>query len=197
MSSATMPTTLATGMRKPRRQGTPPICRGSTVMRVKLMGGSSQRRAAGRSTSGLRDREVGLTFSEGEPRTNPGPSKARPDRRGRGAGARPAGQGLFSHHPSCSPRSSPMLRLPSRAWHPPPDLEPASWPRRRVVVDLGCERAGRPHRLVGGLGGGHTQGSERGREPRRRSPRSPPALREDWWGGTRSEGGRAIHRRGA
>src|SRR6266481_10046021 len=37
MPSATMPTTVATGMRRLRIQGTPPICRGSTVIRVNFI----------------------------------------------------------------------------------------------------------------------------------------------------------------
>ncbi len=37
MGSATMPTTVATGILKPRRQGTPPICLGSTVIRRNLI----------------------------------------------------------------------------------------------------------------------------------------------------------------
>src|SRR5712691_3564707 len=36
--SATIPTTVATGMRSPRMQGTPPICLGSTVIRVNFIG---------------------------------------------------------------------------------------------------------------------------------------------------------------
>jgi hypothetical protein len=35
--SATIPTTVATGTRKPRMQGTPPICFGSTLIRVNFM----------------------------------------------------------------------------------------------------------------------------------------------------------------
>src|SRR5918992_3007084 len=37
MPSATIPTTVATGMRKPRIEGAPPILSGSTVMRSKAM----------------------------------------------------------------------------------------------------------------------------------------------------------------
>ena len=47
MPSATIPTTVATGMRSPRMHGTPPICRGSTVMRsphhrIRTLGGESR-----------------------------------------------------------------------------------------------------------------------------------------------------------
>src|SRR5688572_28752971 len=38
MPSATIATTVATGMRSPRMQGTPPILAGSTEMRVNLIG---------------------------------------------------------------------------------------------------------------------------------------------------------------
>src|SRR4051812_35016702 len=37
--SAVMLTTVATGIRKPRRQGTPPVCAGLTVIRVNFMAG--------------------------------------------------------------------------------------------------------------------------------------------------------------
>src|SRR5262249_51161279 len=37
MPSATIPTTVATGMRNPRMQGTPPICLAFVVIRVNLM----------------------------------------------------------------------------------------------------------------------------------------------------------------
>src|SRR5438034_11314730 len=41
--SATIPTTVATGIRSPRMHGTPPICFASTVMRLNFIGGLCRR----------------------------------------------------------------------------------------------------------------------------------------------------------
>src|SRR2546430_2784837 len=41
--SATIPTTVATGMRSPRMHGTPPICFASTAMRLNFIGGLCRR----------------------------------------------------------------------------------------------------------------------------------------------------------
>src|SRR6266571_2433882 len=71
MPSATIPTTVATGMRNPRMHGMPSICLGLTVMRVNFMALSSKDSAPNRAGPSRCDDFVPHEIQADQPRLSP------------------------------------------------------------------------------------------------------------------------------